>query len=203
MPEHHHRRRTTRVLKDPEIRKQEILDTAMQLFSEYGYETTSMRMIAREMQVATGLCYRYFDSKQKLFEEAIDQYVRECCGQFVIIVQDRTKSIEERMNLMYSVMLNEHHYARYHDFFHRPENKGLHEQLSFKMCQYMYTFVLEELKYNNAHEKIKYKNPERLVEFILFGQIGLLADTKEPIADVLETIKEYIEILLTSQITSA
>ena len=66
-----------RVSKAPEERKQEILRTAMRLFTQQGYENTSMRDIAREMNVVQGLCYRYFDSKQKLFEEAMDTYAEE------------------------------------------------------------------------------------------------------------------------------
>ena len=48
-----------RITKDPTERRQEILDTALKLFWEKGYEKTSMTEIAQAMQVAQGLCYRY------------------------------------------------------------------------------------------------------------------------------------------------
>ena len=48
----------SRITKEPEVRRQEILDTAMKLFYEKGYEKTSITDIAREMGVAPGLCYR-------------------------------------------------------------------------------------------------------------------------------------------------
>ena len=60
-----------RISKAPEVRRQELLDTAMELFAQKGYEETSMGDIARAAGVAQGLCYRYFDSKQKLFQEAL------------------------------------------------------------------------------------------------------------------------------------
>ena len=44
-----------RVSKAPEIRRQELLDTAMAVFAEKGYETTTMRDIARAAGVAAGL----------------------------------------------------------------------------------------------------------------------------------------------------
>ena len=52
-----------RITKAPEERRQEILDTAMRLFYQNGYEKTSIADIAQEMHVAQGLCYRYFPSK--------------------------------------------------------------------------------------------------------------------------------------------
>ena len=52
-----------RISKEPEERKQEILETAMKLFAQNGFEKTSISDIAREIGVAQGLCYRYFPSK--------------------------------------------------------------------------------------------------------------------------------------------
>lgn len=54
-----------RVTKEPEVRKQEILDTALKLFGENGYEKTSITDIAKAIGVAQGLCYRYFPSKER------------------------------------------------------------------------------------------------------------------------------------------
>ena len=40
----------TRITKPPEERRQEIIDTAMKVFYEKGYEKTSISDIAREMR---------------------------------------------------------------------------------------------------------------------------------------------------------
>ena len=63
-----------RTVKDPEERKAELLDTAMRLFAEKGYDNVSVRSVAREAGVAPGLAYHYFDSKQRLFDAAIAHY---------------------------------------------------------------------------------------------------------------------------------
>ena len=75
-------------------RKKEIIKAAMQLFSEKGYAQTSMRDIARTMGVSLGLCYRYFDSKQILFNTAIDLYIEECCNSYLAILHDSTITIK-------------------------------------------------------------------------------------------------------------
>ena len=69
-----------RVTKEPEERRQEIIDTAMRLFYEKGYEKTSIADIAKAIGVAQGLCYRYFPSKEALFDSTVDQYAQILAG---------------------------------------------------------------------------------------------------------------------------
>ncbi len=45
-----------------------ILDTALRLFEEQGYEGTTMRAIAAEAGVSVGNAYYYFDSKEQLIQ---------------------------------------------------------------------------------------------------------------------------------------
>ena len=76
-----------RITKDPTERRQEILDTALKLFWEKGYEKTSMTEIAQAMQVAQGLCYRYFPSKEALFQTAVDQYAQRQVDQIASVLR--------------------------------------------------------------------------------------------------------------------
>jgi AcrR family transcriptional regulator len=46
-----------------------IVEAALRLFRENGYEATTMRAIAREAGVATGNAYYYFGSKEELIQE--------------------------------------------------------------------------------------------------------------------------------------
>lgn len=63
-----------RITKDPEERKKEILNAAIRVFSEKGYEKTSITDIAKSINIAQGLCYRYFASKEELFDAALEEY---------------------------------------------------------------------------------------------------------------------------------
>src|SRR5436305_14471557 len=46
--------------------RERILDAALQLFRERGFDQTTMRDIAAEADVATGAAYYYFRSKEEL-----------------------------------------------------------------------------------------------------------------------------------------
>lgn len=134
-----------RISKPPEVRRQEILDTAMELFAEKGYEDTSMADIARRMGVVQGLCYRYFDSKRVLFQEAMEQYVKECCAAGLPIIHDRSRTIRQRLDAMAELILRMEDTARHRAFYHRPGSQSFHTELNLRICQYLVPHVAEEL----------------------------------------------------------
>ncbi len=52
-------------------RTKDIINAALRLFGQKGFEATSITAIAREAGIAKGLLYNYFDSKEHLMEEVI------------------------------------------------------------------------------------------------------------------------------------
>ena len=59
--------------------KQEILETALRLFSEQGFHNVSMQQIAEASEFSVGTLYNFFNSKETLFEELINS-----CGEKII-----------------------------------------------------------------------------------------------------------------------
>ncbi len=64
-----------RITKEPEVRRNELMDAAEQLFSEKGYEHTSASDIIRKVGVAQGTFYYYFKSKDEILNAVIDRYI--------------------------------------------------------------------------------------------------------------------------------
>ena len=177
-------------------RKKEIIKAAMQLFSEKGYAQTSMRDIARTMGVSLGLCYRYFDSKQILFNTAIDLYIEECYNSYLAILHDSTITIKDKIDALFTSIGDEHSNMQYYDFFHRVENEELHEQLSIKLCKYMYPHLLEAVKKAIAAKEIYIENPEALISFIIYGQVGLLSKSNIDHHEVAKLLNQYVNQLM-------
>ncbi len=48
--------------------RRRILDAALRLFSQRGYDETSVAALARSAEVSKGLVYHYFDTKRKVLE---------------------------------------------------------------------------------------------------------------------------------------
>ena len=64
----------TRIVKDADVRRDELLDTALALFLEHGYERTSVEQITTAVGVAKGTFYHYFATKQELLEQLVARF---------------------------------------------------------------------------------------------------------------------------------
>ncbi len=60
--------------KDTEQRKQEFIDAAEKLFKENGIVETTVNSIVKELNVAKGLFYYYFKSKEDVIEAISEKY---------------------------------------------------------------------------------------------------------------------------------
>jgi AcrR family transcriptional regulator len=61
-------------------RRRQLLDRAVALFAEHGYDELSMAAIARAAGISKPLLYHYFPSKRQLFEAALAQAAEEHLG---------------------------------------------------------------------------------------------------------------------------
>lgn len=70
----------TRVVKSPEVRREELIEAAEALFLTRGYEQTSVRDIVARAGVAKGLFYYYFDSKDAVLDAIAARYIGALAG---------------------------------------------------------------------------------------------------------------------------
>lgn len=54
-------------------KRQIILESALELFAQNGFYATSMSMISKKAGISKGLAYNYFESKNDILEEIIDE----------------------------------------------------------------------------------------------------------------------------------
>ena len=90
-----------------------ILETALELFSEKGYEETTMRAIAEKAGVSLGNAYYYFRSKEHLiqaFYDRLHQRHRETCR----AILERERTLKGRLLAVMRQLLT--NMAPYHQF---------------------------------------------------------------------------------------
>ncbi len=89
-----------REVKSPEIRKKELVVAAFKLFSEKGYENTSVRDILHEVGGEVGMFYHYFKSKDEIFELAVDYYLDQFIADCSEICKNDSGSFQESLNFL-------------------------------------------------------------------------------------------------------
>ena len=155
-----------RITKDPTERRQEILDTALKLFWEKGYEKTSMTEIAQAMQVAQGLCYRYFPSKEALFQTAVDQYAQRQVDQIASVLRKPGLTLVQVVEQMPTFLETEAEDSAIAKLCHGPESEKLHGPLSMAICAKLQPLVQQLLEKANERERSSLQTRRRPPLFV-------------------------------------
>lgn len=163
-----------RITKEPEERKQEIFDAALKLFGEKGYEKTTIADIAKAIGVAQGLCYRYFPSKEVLFDSAIDQYADILVAQFADLAENSNIPLKEFIEEMPTAVEDKN--TKYYAAFHGPQNKKFHNQLSLKTCEKLVPIVEKLLLKAKQKGEIQLEDLPTAAMFCVYGQLGILLE---------------------------
>lgn len=83
-----------------ESRPEEIVDAALQLFTEKGFSATRMIDVAKSAGVSKGTLYLYFDSKQAIFRAVVQQRISPQLDQVEAMIDDFKGSQAELLRHM-------------------------------------------------------------------------------------------------------
>jgi AcrR family transcriptional regulator len=191
-----------RITKEPEERRQEILDTAIRLFYEKGYEKTSIADIAQAMNVAQGLCYRYFPSKEALFDTAIDQYAQVQADRMTAFLKRPDLTLKQLIRQMPSFLDTEQDDTFTYRLCHGPESQKIHRQLSLSICSKLQPVVKGQLDLANRRGEIHLEDTETAASFCVYGQLGILLRDSLPGEERVRRIKAFLWELLLKQTLS-
>jgi AcrR family transcriptional regulator len=89
--------------------RQRILQTTMRCFCAYGYEKSSMKLISKEAGVSQTLLHYHFETKEKLFQAAIDDMAKTMFSTASARLADGASvgdSLTEAGNLVYTLFID-------------------------------------------------------------------------------------------------
>ena len=180
-----------RIVKNPDERRRELLVTAMRLFAEEGYDNVSVRAVARAAGVAPGLAYHYFDSKQNMFDAAIEEYSRRCAEGIIAILDDRGLSLDEKLDRAIEAGSDPGAFD-HADFFHAEGNGALHDRLSLGMCEAVQPHLRAALEL----DALLRGGPDGLASLMAYGCIGLASGPGMPDEGAVKAAKRYFAALV-------
>ncbi|MFC1476877.1 TetR/AcrR family transcriptional regulator [candidate division KSB1 bacterium] len=123
----------TRITKSKEERRQEIIDTALQLFLSKGYEKTAVSDIVRAVDVAQGTFYYYFKSKTDVLEAVVEHYIKALAQEVRRIARKRNIDPPKRLNKIINYLSQLHDInEEIYEVLHQESNITLHYKLGMK-----------------------------------------------------------------------
>lgn len=95
-----------RTIKEYEERKNELLDTAQQLFFIKGYNQTSVEAIINQAGVSKGTFYYYFKSKEDLLDKLVERLSKKIIFELKNMVEREDLNAFEKLNQAFEITRN-------------------------------------------------------------------------------------------------
>lgn len=184
----------TKTVMNPEERRRELLACAMKLFAEEGYDNVSVRAVARAAGVAPGLAYHYFDSKEKMFAEAIEDYARCCAESICELLDDNNLSLDEKLEQALELGASDDY--PYAAFFHTEGHGALHDRLSLAMCEAVRPHLRAALEADAASRGATAPDADELAAIMTYSAVDLASGPGMPDEAATKAARRYLCALL-------
>lgn len=187
-----------RVSKQPEERRQELIEAAQALFLSQGYERTAVNDIVKQVGVAQGLFYYYFKSKKDIFIAVIDQYIGMRIGELAVELCDERVPPLGRIG---NVIATLSHFLNEMEVMYPEGKEGatleMHSMMQNHVMAVMEPMAAKVLKEGIEGGVIQTPYPEQMARFFIAGFIGVATMNQRPQAKELMAIIYYtVESLL-------
>ena len=193
-----------RDVKDPEIRRAEIMDAAMLLFMEKGYANTTTQDIVDKVNISRGLLYYHFKNKEDILYCLVERYSEKLLRDIHVIVNDDNKTAIEKIRAFIdaTIISTDNVSAEGTELqktVDLEENRYMLDKLSHKLIEKL-TIYFEKIINQGISEKVfSVKYPSETAEFLMTAyvfvsnNIGIITSKKEPVKDYLNAFKIMLE----------
>jgi len=153
----------TRVVKNPEERREEILDTAERLFASRGYGTTTINDILGAIGIAKGTFYYYYKSKEEVMDAIIMRKVASQVAEVEKIAGDEYLSVTEKV-FSFLMMLRDANQASEAS---RPDNAEMQQKSLVALVRNLSPVMARVVEQGKREGMLTTEYPLEAVELLL------------------------------------
>ena len=170
-----------RDVKEPEIRRTEIMDAAMILFMEKGYTNTTTQDIVDKVNISRGLLYYHFKNKEDILYCLVEK-IRSFID--ITIISSQNITAEDTV-LQNTVELK--------------ENQYMIDKLSHKLVEKLTVYFEKIINQGIAEKNFSVKYPTETAEFLMTAYVfvsnnmSIKCSKKEPVNNYLNAFKTMLE----------
>ena len=165
----------TRIVKDPAVRRSEIMAAADELFKIHGYNNTTIDAIIQKAGIAKGTFYYYFKSKEDILDVLVKEMVEHVSENYKMVAArndinalDKIKTMLRGQNQLadqeIELFMN----------LHQAENRELHERMNVETILRISPVISEVIEQGIAESLFQVESPLETIQFLLSGSFFLL-----------------------------
>ena len=191
-----------RIVKAHDERKNEIIDTAQNLFLTKGYSACSVAEIIDAIGIAKGTFYHYFKSKEEVLDAIVDKGTDMIVNRiYKVLRDDKLDYIEKIVGSLFSMQIEDTMGNEILDELHKAENSLMHQKSIYMIVNRVSPLLEELIIQGNKDGVFKCKHPHQYLKIILSSSVTLLDDgifpmTKEEKMEIFSSIVDLLEQVL-------
>ena len=181
-----------RDVKEPEIRRTEIMDAAMILFMEKGYTNTTTQDIVDKVNISRGLLYYHFKNKEDILYCLVERYSERLLKDIYSIVYDEDKSAIEKIRSFIDITIISSQNITAEDTVLQKtvelkENQYMIDKLSHKLVEKLTVYFEKIINQGIAEKNFSVKYPTETAEFLMTAYVfvsnnmSIKCSKKEPV----------------------
>ncbi|MEZ2332924.1 TetR/AcrR family transcriptional regulator [Mesorhizobium sp. RCC_202] len=164
-----------RIIKHPELRREELLDHAQALFLTHGYDRASLNDVIAAAGISKGAFYHYFPSKEALLEALAERFARQALAGVQGVLDDPDLDPLGRLNALMATSRQAkidtaaEAWALFETLF-RPENLVLFHRINLAASASFSPVLVEIIRQGVKDGTFRTFDPEGVADIVMqFG----------------------------------
>lgn len=163
--------------RESENRLNEILDVAQRLFVIKGYAHTTINDILKEVGIARGTFYYYFESKEAVLDAVIDRIAKQAVLKATEVVKNDSLTPDQKLLFLFlSVRVVDEIDESLMAELHNPENALMHQKSLSSMITHILPLLLEIVEEGIEQGIFHCQYPKEYMQIFMVSAVTLLDD---------------------------
>ena len=166
-------------------KKDQILDTSLQLFMKKGFDATSISDILSQLDIARGTLYYHFESKEAIMDAIIERLLNQVLENIEkLMTNDSLSQAEKFMGFFASINLTQlTGDEEIVDYFNQPQNALFHEKSNRLLIKKLSPVLAQIISEGMESGLFDTPFPAETAELILVGITGFVDSKDSPVEE--------------------
>lgn len=166
-------------------KKDQILDTSLQLFMKKGFDATSISDILSQLDIARGTLYYHFESKEAIMDAIIERLLNQVLEKIEKLMTNNSLSQAEKfMGFFTSINLTQlTGDEEIVDYFNQPQNALFHEKSNRLLIKKLSPVLAQIISEGMESWLFDTPYPAETAELILVGITGFVDSKDSPVEE--------------------